>query len=671
MNANRYLRAVPALMLLLPMLSGCAARGAGAPQPGTAAAVSAPQLHPALERFGALRVPETRAFAAAVERGTRTRDGTPGRAYWQQWARYRISAELLPQSNRLEAQGQITYINRSPGALPELFIHLHQNLYARGAPRNEPVPVTEGMKLRRVSVGGRAVEAVDLSDTGRSGYEIEATTMRLRLPTPLAPGDSVLLELSWAFAIPPDGAPRQGTDGETHMIAYWYPQLAVYDDVTGWHTDPYLGNAEFYMGYGDYDVALTVPAGYLVGATGTLVNESEVLTQQTRERLAEARQSGRIVTIVGDTDRRPGRSTQQGAAGKLTWRWRADGVRDFAFAASDHYLWDAAAARVGDADGDGRPDTAMVHALYRPSRRQWAWDRAAEFGRHSIEFLSGFLWPYPYPQSTAIDGVRSCSGMEYPMITCIGGPRDSVSLYSVTVHELAHFWFPMRVGSDEKRHSWQDEGLTRFNQNQAMRDFFRGMDRSEVARNNYLSIAGGDVERPLMTHGDLYPMGTRAFVVASYEKMATNMEMLRALLGEETFMRAYREYGRRWENRHPTPFDFFNTIESVAGRELGWFWRAWWFETWTLDHRIASVTSRGGETRIVIEDRGMAPMPARLIATTEDGVRHEAEVPVDSWFSGERHGTAVIRSKSPVVRVELDPQRRFAYVTRDGHVWTR
>jgi hypothetical protein len=655
-------------LCILAAAAACVPQGGAtsAPLPGSEAAGV---VHPVTERFAALRVPESHAFGAAVAAGTRTRSGVPGDRYWQQWARYSIAAELLPSGNRLEAEATIVYFNRSPRQLPELYLHLHQNLYAPDAMRNEQVPAVGGLELTRVAAGGRALDATLAREPGNPGYSVDGTILRIRLPAPIATGDSVVLAFSWTFPVPPDGAPREGTDGETWMIAYWYPQLAVHDDVSGWHLDPYLGNAEFYMGYGDYDVSITVPEGFLLGATGVLVNAADVLSARTLGRLAAARSSGGVVSVVGDADRSAGISTTRGRGGKLTWRWSAPGVRDFAWAASAHYLWDATLAVAGDASGSGRPDTVLVHALYRPSRRSWAWDRAAEFGRHSIEFLSEFLWPYPYPQATAVDGVRSCTGMEYPMITCIGGPRDSISLYSVTVHELAHFWFPMRVGSDEKRHSWQDEGLTRFNQNQSMRDFFPTLDRSEQSRANYLAIAGTDEERPLMTHGDLFPLGTRAFGIASYDKPATNIEMLRALLGEATFMRAYREYGRRWENRHPTPHDFFNTFGNVSGRDLDWFWRAWWYETWTLDQRISRVTPVAAGTEIEVEDRGMAPMPARLRATTADGAVHELEIPVETWLAGARLGVVTLANRSPVVRVELDPQRRFAYVTREGHAW--
>src|SRR5690606_25684076 len=318
---------------------------------------------------------------------------------------------------------------------------------------------------------------------------------------------------------------------------YWYPQLAVYDDVNGWHTDPYLTNAEFYMGYADYDVSLTVPEGWLVAATGTLQNPEQVLSATVLERLDRARRSAEVVRVVTPEERGAGRATLRGRNGKLTWHFRARNVRDFAWGASRAYVWDATHAVVGDHDSDGRPDTTMIHTLYRPER---GWTEWARYARHSVEFLSELLWPYPWPHMTAVEGLIG-GGMEYPMITLIGGAQDSIALYSVTVHEIGHMWFPMMVGSDEKRFAWQDEGLTRFHQSLAMADFFEGYDRFAQAMDRYAATVRNGLEVELMRHGDLYPIGSPAFVIASYEKPSLVLRALAGVLGEETFFRALRE----------------------------------------------------------------------------------------------------------------------------------
>jgi len=635
---------------------------------------------------------ETPAFRRAVERGTRTRTGQPGAKYWTQFTRYALRAELDPSMKRLTGEGRVRYQNRSPDTLRMLPVHLHQNLFAPGAARNVEVPATTGMELTRVVAQGRPLPQLrDVDGSIQAGFQIEGTIAWIKLPTPLVPGSAADLELSWAYTVPVDGAPRSGTDGEVFMISYWYPQVAVYDDVNGWQTDWYMGNAEFYMGYADYDVALTVPAGWLIGATGELKNATDVLTPATRERLAQARRGPEVVHVVGANDRGAGRATTNGSGGKVTWLFEARNVRDFAWGTSDQYVWDATFAVVGDvgclprlssgalvpdaapATGcDGRSDTTTVHSLYRPSRVAWAWDQSARYARHSIEFLSTFLWPYPYAQMTALDGVVSCSGMEYPMITCIGGQRDTLGLYSVTVHEFGHMWFPMQVGSDEKRHAWQDEGLTRFNQAQAMRAFFDGYDLERIVRDDYLGVSRAGEEVELMRHGDLYPVGTSGYRVASYQKMATNLVALRAILGEDVFMKAYREYGRRWINKHPTAFDFFHTFDDVSGRDLSWFWRTWFYETWTLDQAVAGVEAGGDSATITVEDRGLAPMPVRLAVTRQGGTRPERyEIPVDVWLRGERRATLRVTSSPRITRVEIDPEGAFPDIDRTNNRWGR
>jgi hypothetical protein len=380
------------------------------------------------------------------------------------------------------------------------------------------------------------------------------------------------------------------------------------------------------------------------------------------------------VRVVTDAERGAGRATagmpgQQGQ--QLTWRFHATNVRDFAWGTSAQWVWDATTAAVGDRDADGRPDTTSINSFYRPEARAWAWDQSVRYARHSIEFLSNYLWPYPYPQVTALEGPRSCSGMEYPMLTCIGGPRDTLSLYSVTVHELGHMWFPMQVGSDERRYAWMDEGLTRFDQAQGMQAFFRGYDREALSRESYLNLAraGGEVE--LMRHGDLYPYGSPAYGVATYEKMATNLVALRAIMGDSAFRAGLRDYGARWLNRHPTPYDFFYAFERNADRDLDWFWSPWWYETWTLDQGIAEVRATAGDSlQIVIEDRGLAPMPVRL-AITRGGATQRLEVPVTAWLEGARRHTVTVDSGSAVTAIAIDPEQAFADVDRRNNVWRR
>jgi hypothetical protein len=615
-----------------------------------------------------LQLPASEAFDRAVARGTRTRTGAPGPRYWQQWTDYQLQAELNPISKRLTGRGTLTYHNRSPDTLQDVYVQLLHNIFAPGARHNTDVPWSvEGVELSRVAAQGQELKAVEKESTG---YSVDGTIMRIRLPKPLPPGGSAKFDFAWKLRIPPDGAPRGGQDGETFYINYWYPQMAVYDDLNGWQTDQYLGNSEFYMGYGDYDVALTLPAGWLVTSTGELLNPSEVLSSQTRARLDTASHARGIVRVVTEADRSAGISTTAGTNGKLTWRFRADSVRDVAWATSSRYLWDATNAAVGDPNGDGRPDTTAIHAFYRPELRVSHWDESARYSRHSIEFFSRYLLPYPYSHMTAVDGPTSCGGMEYPMMTCIGGQWDTLGLYEVTTHEIGHMWFPMLVGSDEKRYAWMDEGLTQFDQSQAMADFFNGFDDEERNRRNYLNLAetGGEVE--LMRHGDRYP-SYNSYGVASYYKPATVLVALRGVLGAETFNKAYTEYARRWRYKHPSPSDLFHTFEDVSGRDLSWFWRTWFYETWKLDQAIDTVSPVGDSLEVVIENRGKAPMPVRLAVTRTSGQVDSLTIPADVWFDGTRRRTVRIAREPTVKSIEIDPKRDFPDIDRSNQVWPR
>ena len=596
-------------------------------------------------------------FERAVEQGTRTATGEPGPNYWTNTADYDIQATLSPGTKMLRGQETIRYQNNSPDTLRQILVHLRQNLHKEGAIRNRAQQVTGGVQIGSLSLNGQPI----LEDTGPAGYAVYGTVMTIRPPEPVPPGGEVELGFAWSFEVPEAGAPRMGQDGEVFYLGYWYPQLAVYDDVSGWVADPYMGNGEFYMGYGTYDVAITVPEGWLVSATGALQNPGDVLSQTVQERLAQASRTREVVSIVGEDEREAGTSTATSPSGALTWRFHAEDVRDFAFGTSDQYLWDATSAVVGDRDG--RPDSSMIHAHYRPDAATW--DRSAEFAQFSIEHLSEMLMAYPYPHMSTVEGIIG-GGMEYPMLTLIGGNRNERSLFGVTYHEISHMWLPMVVGQNEKAYTWMDEGTTSFNTNEGVSDFF-DIDAWAPGGQYYYQIAGTEYEREPMRHADEYPQGTPARVIASYSKPAIALHALRGVLGEETFMEAYREYVRRWAYKHPTPYDLFNTFEDVAGRDLDWFWTSMLYETWTLDQAVKGVAESDSAVVVTVEDLGLVPMPAPVRVTYADGSTESQTVPVQTWLDGAREAT--VRFKPGTVeKVEVDPEAFLPDIRRENNV---
>jgi hypothetical protein len=601
-------------------------------------------------------------FDQAIRNETRTTTGHPGPEYWTNTASYQIAAEVFPESATLRGTQRVTYRNNSPETIHSVVFHLRQNLHRPEAVRNRYVPITRGMNVARLDVQGQRLSEVEF--LSQQGYVTGGTLMTVNLPEPIAPGGQAAFDMDWEMDIPPEGAPRMGHDGEVFFLGYWYPQLAVYDDVHGWKAELYQGSGEFYMGYGDYDVSITVPEGWLVAATGVLTNASDVLSDLALERLERARTTDDVVHVLTADEAPRWAATRPVPGDRATWTFRAEQVRDFAFGTSDRYAWDATRARTGALDDEGRPVYTMIHALYRPGTPSW--NRSAEFTRFSIEHMSEMLVPYPYPHMTSVEGIIG-GGMEYPMITLIGGTRNDRTLFRVTYHEVAHMWFPMMVGNDEKEHMWMDEGKTSFNTNDGMAAFF-GIDAWEPGEQAYFQMAGSGMEVESMRHSDEYPFGTPARGIASYSRPAVMLHVLRGLFGEERFFEAYREYARRWTWKHPQPWDLFNTFEDVLGEDLGWFWRSAFFETWTLEHFIDEVTSNATGVHVVIVDEGNFPMPAPVRATYADGTTREAMVPVEHWLGGARQAQ-VSFPPGRVVRVEIDPGRYLPHVDRWGLEW--
>ncbi len=607
-------------------------------------------------------------FGAAVEAGARTLEGRPGPSYWQQSARYAIEAKVDPVEKRVDGTTRIVYHSNSPSPLSVLRIRLNQNLHAEGVPRSDQAEVTGGVDIRSVMAGG-----IQLSDsaTQRPRYQVHGTILLVWLPEPLATGDSATVDLEWSFRIPQAGANgRMGWDADNLIyLAYWYPQAAVFDDVIGWQNDPFLGRAEFHANFADYDVRITVPDGWVVVGTGELENAEQVLAPAVLERLRRAEASDEVIHVLTADDFGPGAATRSSDEQQLTWHYTAGQVRDVAFSITRESLWDAARTPVGDLDGDGGTDYARVDALYRAEATSWV--DAASYAQHAVAFLSEYLdYPYPWSHMTAVEGQNIIGGgMEYPMMTLIGayeGMPSSV-LYGTIAHEFGHMWFPMIVNSDEIRWAWMDEGTTVFNTAQASGDFYPETDPEFDEIRQYVGAANAGYDATMMRWTDWeYPT---AWGVAAYPKPAAAMLALREIMGEAAFLDAFRGYVDTWAYKHPKPEDFFNWFESAAGRDLGWFWRSWYFEQWMLDHAIGGVETSGSETTITIDDLGELPMPARVAVERADGTVEQLEVPVETWLEGSRSAVLRVASSPAVTRVTLDPQQRSPDRDRSNNTW--
>ena len=587
-------------------------------------------------------------FETAIANNTRTSTGQPGAEHWTNYARYNIAIEVDPKASRISGTAKMTYVNRSPDSLRSVTIHLYQDMMRAGRMRTRNIATTDGFELGEVRVEGEKVRA-----------RARDTKLVLRLPESIESGQERTIEIDYAFNIPRAGtAPRMGYEGDRVIyLGYWYPQFAVYDDVNGWVADPYRGNGEFYMDYADYDIAITAPVGYIVRATGVLQNPQDVLTDTAQERLEIAREQREIVHVVDQDDLDQGNATKQSDSGKLTWKYHAENVRDAAVSLGRTYLWDATHAVVKDKHGPGNDGMCMIYSVFEANSGDWK--RGAEYSRHTIEYMSEKVYPYQWPHMTACEGVIG-GGMEYPMMTIVGGRNPAGTI----AHELIHMWFPMLLGSNEKRYAWQDEGFTSF-WTTLCRDDFRG--RSNGAKGSLLSVAntigrGRDVA--CMRHGDTY--GTESFGFASYSKTEAILHQLRALIGDEAFFKSFKEYASDWAFKHPYPYDFFNTFSRVSGKDLAPYFRTWFFETWQLDHAIESVTVKNNKTTVKLQDKGRAIHPCIVEVTYANDKKERKVVDTKTWWQGTE---ASLKFSGKAIEVVIDPDVQTIDANRDNNRW--
>ncbi len=668
------------------LLAALLATPLAAQQPGTAPAVPPAQRARPLTLAPALKPPvaDTGIFSPIglppADR-IRSANGAPGPDYWQQQADYTIKATLDTAAKRLTGTEEIRYTNHSPDTLRFLWIQLDQNLFRPGsvgsflsAPESRygGQGFAGGFKISNFTqaslayAGGPNGQRASRRTRERPSARLPAplktrtddTMMYVELAAPLPPGAVTTLEVAYAFNIPEHGADRMGRDGGLYQIAQWYPRLAVYDDAHGWNTDRYLGQGEFYLEYGTIDYQVTVPAGYIVAGTGTLQNPLEVLTPAQRDRLAAAVRSDTTVAIVTAEELASGEARPK-REGTLTWHFRADRVRDVAWAASPEYQWDAT----------GWSGVA-THAFYRPSAAA-TWKDAAQMTRFSIREYSNRWYRYPYPQISAVEG--PVSGMEYPMVAMEARSDDAGELYNVLTHEVGHMWFPMIVGSDERRHAWMDEGFNSFLNTFSEEEYWK-RDDSDARRREIRFVTGldqGQTPQPIMTPANRYRndgnLGSLAYVKPSIALLTLRDKVL----GPERFDPAFREYIRRWAFKHPQPADFFRTMEEVSGRDLDWFWRGFFFTTSALDQSVETVTQAADSSaQIVLRNLGAAVMPVELELGFADGTTRSIELPVEIWYAGDRYIYRLDPEK-PIVSARVNPDGMFPDIMPGNDTWTR
>ncbi len=666
----------------------------------------------------------------------RTAAGTPGPAYWQQKADYRIAVTLDEDQQTISGHETVTLFNHSPQTLHYLWLQLDQNIRQPGGPAWQTDPSYMSKKLEAQELmsitgdyfyeGGINIEAVTDTLDRPLAYTINNTMMRVELPIPLPPGGRASIKVAWHYKVY-DRLVVEGRGGYEYFpdddnyiftIAQWYPRLAVYDDVEGWQNKQFLGQGEFALNFGDFDVQITVPADHLVAASGELLNADEVLTPTQMTRLARARQDTlNPVIIVSEKEARKKEKTKSKET--KTWHFKAANVRDFAFASSRKFIWDAMAVPLAT--------TRPLAMSFYPKEGNPLWERESTRAvANALRTYSRHTFDYPYPVAISIHTAEQ--GMEYPMICFNGGRPGKNGHYSkwvlqemveVIVHEVGHNYFPMIVNSDERQWTWMDEGLNTFLEHLTLAEHYPDFNLTWGTPAGITRYMRGnpDFIRPIMTNSEQIVQ----FGYNAYGKPSAALLVLReVVMGPQLFDYAFKEYARRWAFKRPMPADFFRTMEDASAVDLDWFWRGWFFTTDYVDVALTDVkwykivhqennnssassqtdTTSGnalqqpiplylketslkayGEFRnrldeealqaaytganlyeLTFENKGGLPTPLIIEWQYADGSSETEIVPAEIWrFNEQRISKAFYKTKQ-VVRIHLDPARKTADV---------
>ncbi len=610
---------------------------------------------------------------------TRSASGQPGSKYWQNRADYNLTANLNEKTSEISGTETLTYTNNSPDKLAFLWLNVDQNLFKDDSRGNAVIPVggsrngADGEKFN----GGHNIKSVKVIETVGGKlvekdvkFTITDTRMQIILPQELnGNGTSLKVKIDFSFISPIYGSDRMGIqdtkNGKIFTVAQWYPRMCVYDDVKGWNTLPYLGAGEFYLEYGDFDVSITAPASHIVVCSGDLLNPAEVYTTEQLKRWSLAKASDKTVMIrtaeeVTSANSRPtGKST-------LTWKFSIKNSRDVAFASSAAFMIDAAKINLPS----GKKSIA-ISGYPVESVGQDAWSRATEYTKTSIENYSKRWFEFPYPAATNVAGNEG--GMEYPGIVFCKYTDKSESLWGVTDHEFGHGWFPMIVGSNERLFAWMDEGFNTFINSISSQDFNNGEYKQPVTNMHRMaSVITNQEMEPIFTAPD--GLKEANLGILAYLKPGSGLTTLREqILGVARFDYAFRTYTERWAFKHPTPDDFFRTMENVSGEDLNWFWRGWFINNWQLDQAITKVKYiKNDPTKgaiITVENLEKMAMPLILDMKTKSGKITTIKLPVEIW---ERNKEWSFKSNTieEIESITIDPNNSFPDINPANNVWT-
>lgn len=552
-------------------------------------------------------------FQTAYEKGTRSADGNPGVNYWQNHSDYKIEADFKTSSRTLIGKENITYYNESPNSLNYLFVRLYQDINRPENSRDwdyNKESFSNGVIINSIKIDGIAIDIAN--QTFRSGTN-------LKIKYPVNPNAKVDVYIEWSIEFPKGRIPRMGRyDSTTYMIAYWYPQMAVYDDIDGWDLIDYTGQVEFYNDFSNYDVTLSIDnPNCIVWTTGELQNPEEIFNEKYLN-IYKTKEENKIVNFINKENKNEKILLSKD---KIKWHYKASNVPDFAFSFSDHYLWDFTDLKV-------EPNrTVRINVVYNPESS--GFEKVCKIAKDAIKYFSTELpgIPFPYPSMTVFNG---SGGMEFPMMVNDTKNDSYASDVYLTSHEISHTYFPFYMGTNERKYAWMDEGWAVYLPQDFQTRNSTDLDSRERNVNRYLDYSGSLLDVPLMVQS--YQLKSPSYRVAAYQKSACIYDILKDILGKDLFVKCLQEYIKRWNGKHPTPYDFFNTFKNVSGENLDWFFKPWYFEFGYPDLAITDVKTENGIWKIVVEKIGNYPVPIYMTIKTDNDENIEIYESAKAWY---------------------------------------
>ena len=582
----------------------------------------------------------------ACENGTRSLNGKPGTEYWQNTAEYKIEVEVIPENFLLTGSEEIIYYNNSPDTLKQIVIRLYQNIMRAGVTRDfnfSSEGLTQGIIIKKITVDDDEINIED-----KKSYYDYGTVAFIKLDNSLKPKSEIKLTFEWSFEIPFKEKIRMGAyDSTSFFIAYWYPQVAVYDDINGWDKYAYTGYQEMYNDFSDYEVEISVPNNFAVWSTGELRNPENVLTDKYLSRYLKAQTSDEVINIVDSIEIKTDQifnSTNE----KNLWKYSAQNISDFAFAMSDKYLWDAVSVVV-DSSSMRR---VFIEAVYQKSTEDFY--HVAKFSKQIIRYLS-FEMPgiaYPFYGLTAFNSGRRGGGMEFPMMINDGNSSSLNASLRLTAHEIAHQYFPFYTGTNEKRYAFMDEGwavFLPFDLQEKNTD--DGRDRRISTVINYQNFAGKETEIPPMIPS--FFLTSTPYRNAAYNRPSLAYYFLEDLLGKDVFVNTLQEFITRWKGKHPTAYDFFFTFNEVTDQNLNWFWKPWFFDRGFPDLKLDRITQVEGGYEFALKKIGIIPIPIRLKIYFDDNTEEGLYFSTSVWKDGIDEYVVNFKTDKNIIEVNL------------------